>query len=95
MRTRTNYPYDWAAATIDKIKETFKISTFNQEPYEVSLSYISLDKEAQQALSEAFDDMGWYFYKAGAWIYKIRISSEQYKQLKEEKKLDEIEGDFK
>lgn len=95
MRTWTNYPYDWAAATIDKIKEIFKISTFNQEPYELTLPYMTFDSKAQQALSEAFDEMGWYFYKTENFLYKIRISSEQYKQLKEEKKLDEIQGDFK
>lgn len=94
MKTWSNYPYDFVAALIEELKNTFKKLGFKTEPYELSLPYITLDSEAQQAITEAFEEMGWYFYRADNFLYRVRISAEQYKLLKEEKKLDEIKGDF-
>ena len=96
MKKYTNYPFDWAADMINRIKEFFKQSPMGINTFVIP--YFNLSGEEITALNDACEEMEWVL-KAKEFKhlfdYYITITPEQHAQIKQDSLLEHIEKDFK
>ena len=96
MKQYTNYPYDWAADMINRIKEFFKQAPMGTNIFVIP--YFNLSPEERTALNDACEEMEWVFKakeNKSLLDYYVTITPEQHAQIKQDSLLEPIEEDFK
>lgn len=96
MKHYTNYPYDWAADMINRIREFFKQAPMGTNTFDIP--YFNLSGEERTALNDACEEMEWVLKAKKAkhlLDYFVTITPEQHAQIKQDSLLDPIEEDFK